>query len=95
MATNQELSAREAVFHQEFRDDLRYWVEIDRKLAVRLLSLVEAIVREPFGGLGKPEPLRHELRGAWSRRLTTEHRVVHAVIEGRIHFLQARYHYTR
>ena len=56
------------VFHPEFRDDLRYWVETDRKVALRLLTLVEAVVREPFAGIGKPEPLRHELRGAWSRR---------------------------
>ena len=85
----------EPVFHPEFREDLRYWVATDRKIAMRLLAIVEATVREPFKGVGKPEPLRHQLQGAWSRRLTPEHRVVYAVIGGRIHFLQGRYHYTR
>ena len=56
------------VFHPEFRDDLRYWVETDRKVALRPLTMVDAVVREPFAGIGKLRPLRHELRGAWSRR---------------------------
>jgi toxin YoeB len=85
--------ARQAVFHPEFREDLKYWVEVNRKVALRALDLVEAILRDPFVGIGKPEPLRHELAGAWSRRLTEEHRIVYAVSEDRIDFLQARYHY--
>jgi toxin YoeB len=84
---------REAVFHPEFREDLRYWVERDRKVALRVLELVEAILREPFVGIGKPEPLKHLLAGAWSRRLTEEHRLVYLVQGNRIDFLQARYHY--
>jgi toxin YoeB len=84
---------REAVFHPEFREDLRYWVEIDRRVALRALDLVEAILRDPFTGLGKPEPLKHLLAGTWSRRLTQEHRIVYLVTERRIDFLQARYHY--
>ena len=83
------------VFDPKFRADFRCWVETDRKVALRLLTMVEAVVREPFAGIGKPEPLRHELRGAWSRRLTPEHRLVYAVIAGRVHFLQGRYHYSR
>jgi toxin YoeB len=86
-------SQRDAVFHPEFRQDLRYWVETNRKIAVRALDLVEAVMREPFTGIGKPEPLKHLLSGAWSRRLTQEHRIVYAVSEDRIDFLQARYHY--
>jgi toxin YoeB len=82
-----------AVFHPEFRDDLRHWVQADRKTALRALELVEDVLRDPFSGLGKPEPLKHQLAGAWSRRLTREHRLVYLVRDARIDFLQARYHY--
>jgi len=82
-----------AVFHPEFRQDLQFWVRNDRKTALRVLDLVEAILRDPFTGIGKPEPLKHVLAGAWSRRLTEEHRVVYFVAQDRVEFLQARYHY--
>ena len=84
---------REAVFHPEFIEDLRYWVETDRKVALRALDLVEAILRDPFDGLGKPEPLKYLAPNTWSRRLTQEHRIVYLVSGDRIDFLQARYHY--
>ncbi len=84
---------REAIFQPEFLEDLRYWVNTDRKLALRALDLVEAILRDPFQGIGKPESLRHLTPGAWSRRLTQEHRLVYLVRDDRIDFLQARYHY--
>lgn len=84
---------REAVFQPEFLEDLRYWVETDRKLAVRAFELIEAVLRDPFTGMGKPEPLRYLAPGTWSRRLTQEHRLVYLVREERIDFLQARYHY--
>ncbi len=84
---------RLAVFHDEFREDLRYWVSTDRKIALRALDIVEAILQDPFHGLGKPDPLKYFARGSWSRRLTQEHRVVYLVTDGRIHFLQSRYHY--
>lgn len=84
---------REAVFHPEFLEDLRYWVESDRRLALRVFDLIEAILRDPYHGIGKPEPLRYLAPGAWSRRLTQEHRVVYLVRDDRIDFLQARYHY--
>jgi toxin YoeB len=84
---------RVAVFQDEFREDLRHWVETDRKVALRVLDLVEAIMRDPFTGIGKPEPLKYLASGAWSRRLTQEHRVVYVVSDDRIDFLQARYHY--
>ena len=77
----------------EFRDDLRFLIQTDRRVALRLLDLVEAIVREPCTGIGKPEPLRHIGANLWSRRLTQEHRVVYLVRDDRIDFLQARYHY--
>lgn len=85
--------ARIAVFQPEFREDLRHWVETDRKVALRVLDLVEAIMRDPFVGIGKPEPLRYLAAATWSRRLTQEHRVVYLVSDTRIDFLQARYHY--
>ena len=84
---------RVAVFHPEFVDDLRYWVEQDRRVALKALDLIEAILRQPFMGIGKPEPLKHALAGAWSRRLTQEHRIVYLVSHNRVDFLQARYHY--
>lgn len=90
---NRAQNQREAVFHPEFREDLRYWVETDRKLALRALTIVEDILRDPFTGIGKPEPLKYLAAGAWSRRLTQEHRIVYLVSEDRIDFLQARYHY--
>ena len=86
-------AAREAVFHPEFREDLRYWVETDRKVALRILELIEAVLRNPFTGIGKPEPLKYVLAGVWSRRITLEHRLVYKVTGNRIDFLQARYHY--
>ncbi|MGI9065529.1 MAG: Txe/YoeB family addiction module toxin [Pyrinomonadaceae bacterium] len=84
---------REAAFQPEFREDLRYWIGTDRKVALRVLDLVEAIMRDPFDGIGKPEPLKYLMSGAWSRRLTEEHRIVYLVRNQRIDFLQARYHY--
>ena len=85
--------SREVVLSDAFRDDLRFWAEKDRKLCLKLLDLMEAIVRDPFRGVGKPEPLKHKALGAWSRRLTQEHRIVYAVSDDRIEFLQAKYHY--
>ena len=84
---------REAIFHPEFRQDLRYWVETDRQIALRAFDLIEAVLRDPFAGIGKPEPLKYVLAGCWSRRITQEHRLVYRVSERRIDFLQARYHY--
>ena len=84
---------REAVFHPEFRQDLRHWVETDRKTALRILELVEEVLRDPFSGLGRPEPLKYVLASCRSRRITQEHRLVYRVTQGRIDFLQARYHY--
>ena len=84
---------RDAVFHPKFREDLRSWVATDRRVALRDLDLVEAILRDPFRGIGKPEPLKHLRADVWSRRLTQEHRLVYLVSDDRIDFLQTRYHY--
>ena len=84
---------REAVFQPEFLEDMRYWVEADRRVALRVPTIVAAVLHEPFTGIGKPEPLKYLASGVWSRRLTQEHRVVYLVGDDRIDFLQARYHY--
>lgn len=81
------------MFHPEFIEDLHWWVENDRKVALRALTIVEAVLRDPFAGIGKPEPLKYLGPGIWSRRLTQEHRVVYLVNSDRVDFLQARYHY--
>lgn len=86
-------AGRDAVFHPDFREDLRYWIKTDRAIALRVLELTEAVMRDAFGGIGRPEPLKHVLAGCWSRRITQEHRLVYRVSERRIDFLQARYHY--
>lgn len=93
MSSRSRTTRREAVFQREFLEDLRYWVKTDRKVALRAFDVVEAILRDPFTGLGKPEPLKYLASGAWSRRLTQEHRIVYLVRDERIDFLQARYHY--
>ncbi len=84
---------RDAVFQPEFLEDLKHWVKTDRNTALRILSLMEAVSRDPFAGNGNPEALKHSLSGVWSRRVTQEHRLLYRVSAGRIDFLQARYHY--
>ncbi|MGA2047461.1 MAG: Txe/YoeB family addiction module toxin [Terracidiphilus sp.] len=86
-------TGRGADFLPRFREDLAHLIKTDRKVALRTLRLVEAILADPFNGIGKPEPLRFELAGCWSRRITQEHRLVYRVTEFRIDFLQACYHY--
>lgn len=85
---------RDAVFQPEFRDDLSCWVEKDRRTALRIMTLIEAIMRDPFTGIGKPEPLKYLGADVWSRRITQEHRLVYLVSDDRIDVLQARYHST-
>ena len=84
---------RDTVFQPEFREDLRHWVETDRKVALRAFDLIEAIMRDPFTGIGKPEPLKHALAGFWSRRITDEHRFVYRVEGKALLIAQLRFHY--
>lgn len=84
---------RVSVFQDEFREDLEFWVQTDHRTALRLLKLVEAVMRDPFGGIGKPEPIKHLGANIWSRRITQEHRLVYLVRDDRIDFLMGRYHY--
>ena len=86
---------RASVFQPEFREDLRFWVQTNQRVALKILDLIEAVMRDPFTGIGKPEPLKHIAPGTWSRRITEEHRLVYLVSDDRVDFLQGRYHYTR
>jgi toxin YoeB len=74
-------------------EDLAWWIQQDRNKALRIVSLVKEILRDPFRGIGKPEPLKHELKGCWSRRIDQEHRLVYQVIHDKIRILACRYHY--
>ena len=81
------------VFADRAWEDLTYWVSHDRTMAKRVIRLIDDINRRPFDGLGKPEPLKHDLAGFWSRRSTEEHRLVYAVEGNELLIAQARYHY--
>lgn len=85
--------SRSASFARPFLEDLAYWVREDRRVALRILDLMDAVLRDPLAGMGKPEPLRNEWSGYWSRRITQEHRLVYRVTGDSIDFVQARYHY--
>ncbi|WKD56677.1 Toxin YoeB [Corynebacterium capitovis DSM 44611] len=74
-------------------DDYLHWQSADRKTLRRINSLIQATLRDPLSGMGKPEPLKHALAGAWSRRITAEHRLVYVAVDDEIVILQARYHY--
>jgi toxin YoeB len=74
-------------------EDLAWWVEQDRAQALRIIRLIREIQREPFAGIGKPEPLKHDLKGCWSRRIDQAHRLVYQVGNDKIRILACRYHY--
>jgi len=82
---------RVAVCHPEFLEDLQYWVRTDRRTAKRLLQLVQAVLEDPFDGIGKPEPLKYLGSDVWSRRITQEYRCVYLVKADRVELLQGRY----
>lgn len=81
------------VFADRAWEDFAYWMNHDRRVAKRIVLLIKAIQREPFAGIGKPEPLKHDLAGFWSRRITEEHRLGYAIEEDQLLIAQARYHY--
>ncbi len=74
-------------------EDLTWWIRQDRKTALRIMRLIENIQKTPFAGLGKPELLKHELSGLWSRRINREHRLVYEVLEDKVRILACRFHY--
>jgi toxin YoeB len=81
------------IFAEHAWSDYLYWQKNDKKVLNRINALIKAIQREPFEGLGKPEPLKHALSGYWSRRINNEHRIVYKVREGSLLIAQLRYHY--
>lgn len=81
------------VFAPQAWEDYQHWQTADRKILKRINQLITATQRSPFDGIGKPEPLKYGLAGAWSRRITDEHRLVYRVVEGDLQIIQARYHY--
>jgi toxin YoeB len=81
-------------FDPDAWDDYKHWQTADRKILKKVNQLIDDITRDdPFAGIGKPEPLRHHLAGAWSRRITDEHRLVYLIQDDDLVILQARYHY--
>ena len=81
------------VFADRGWEDFCFWIDHDRKIAKRLIRLIDECGRTPFEGIGKPEPLRDNLSGYWSRRITDEHRLVYKVAGHELWIAQARYHY--
>jgi toxin YoeB len=86
-------SPRLLVFHPWGWEDFTYWATADKKMLRRLLRLIEEARRTPFEGTGKPEPLRRNLSGFWSRRIDDEHRLVYGATDDDLIIIQARYHY--
>ena len=82
-----------SIFSDEAWDDYLYWQNNDRKIVERINKLIQEVRREPFSGLGKPEPLKHALSGFWSRRITDEHRMVYRVEADALLLAQLRYRY--
>lgn len=80
-------------FDQDAFEDLAWWIEKDRKKALRIVKLIEEVRRQPFEGTGQPERLKHDFSGCWSRRIDREHRLVYEVMEDKIRILACRYHY--
>ena len=81
------------VFSDEAWEDYLYWQKQDRKMVERINKLIHEVKRDPFSGVGKPEPLKHALAGFWSRRITDEHRIVYRVEGDSLQIAQLRYHY--
>jgi toxin YoeB len=81
------------IWSEKSWDDYLYWQATDKKIVKKINSLIRDIKREPFDGLGKPEPLKYEMAGSWSRRITDEHRLVYLVEPDVIYVVGCRYHY--
>ena len=81
------------IFADEAWEDYLYWQKQDRRMVERINKLIREVQREPFGGVGKPETLKHALAGLWSRRIRDEHRMVYRVVNDALEVLQLRFHY--
>lgn len=80
-------------FVDESWEDYRYWQSVDKKMLKRINLLIKDITRTPFDGIGKPEPLKHQYAGLWSRRVNSEHRLIYKVLDDEIWIVKCRYHY--
>jgi len=85
----------ELVFQSVAWDQYQYWLEADKKILLRINELIKDTLRSPFRGIGKPEPLKGNYSGCWSRRINDEHRLVYAIKDKRLHILQCRFHYDK
>lgn len=85
----------ELVWQTHAWEDYLYWQETDKKILFKINELIKDCLRSPFKGIGKPEPLKGQYKGLWSRRITDEHRLVYAVKEKQLHILQCRFHYEK
>ncbi len=81
------------IFGEQSWSDYLYWQSTDKRILKKINALLQDIKRNPFDGLGKPEPLKHEMAGTWSRRITQEHRLVYEIFEESILVVSCRYHY--
>lgn len=81
------------VFDPKALEQLRYWTETDRRKATKILDLIETTLKSPFEGIGKPEPLKFELAGCWSRRIDQEHRLVYKVEKSEFRVMSCSYCY--
>ena len=81
------------IFAENAWEDYLYWQKTDKKMLQRINTLIKDIKREPFEGIGKPEPLKHALSGYWSRRINDEHRIVYKIYQDSLLIAQMRYHY--
>ncbi|MEM7536056.1 MAG: Txe/YoeB family addiction module toxin [Chloroflexota bacterium] len=84
---------KRVVFEGSAFEDFTNWVKLNKKIHTRIVRLIKDIQRNPFTGMGKPEPLRHQLQGYWSRRIDNEHRLVYTVTDDDIIIIACRYHY--
>jgi toxin YoeB len=80
-------------FDTDAFEDLAWWIENDRKKALKIIKLIREVQRNPFEGTGQPEALKHDLSGCWSRRIDQEHRLVYEVLDDKIRILACRFHY--
>ena len=81
------------IFSDEAWEDYLFWQKQDRRMVDRINKLIKKTIREPFSGVGKPEPLKHALAGYWSRRIPDEHRMVYKVADDALRIVQLKYHY--
>lgn len=84
---------KQVIIHPNALEHLSYWVQNDLKMVKRIIELLDDIQKTPFSGIGKPEPLKHELKGYWSRRINDEHRLVYKISDQEIIVIACRYHY--